>query len=63
MLQMKNKKKLRGFSFPINMVNFGAFCWNKKLSSNLFCLKSGQFVSKNEEKIKTPSVRREPTAD
>ena len=37
---MKNEKKLRGFSFSINMANFEAFCWTKKLISNLFFLKS-----------------------
>ena len=40
MHEMKNKKKLCGFSFSINMANFEVFCWNKKLSSNLFFLKS-----------------------
>ena len=34
--QNEKQKKLRGFSFSINMVNFEAFCQNKKLSSNLF---------------------------
>ena len=33
-------KKLHGFSFSINMANFEAFCWTKKLISNLFFLKS-----------------------
>ena len=41
MLEMKNKKKLRGFSFSINMANFEAFHRTKKLISNLFFLKSG----------------------
>ena len=37
---MKNEKKLCGFSFSINIANFEAFCWTKKLISNLFFLKS-----------------------
>ena len=37
-------KKLRGFSFSINMANFEAFRWTKKLISNLFFLKSGIVV-------------------
>ena len=36
----EKRKKLRGFSFSINMANFEAFCWTKKLTSNLFFLKS-----------------------
>ena len=32
----ENKKKLCGFSFSINVANFEAFCWTKKLISNLF---------------------------
>ena len=35
-----NEKKLCGFSFSINMANFEAFHWTKKLMSNLFFLKS-----------------------
>ena len=38
--QNEKRKKLCGFSFSINMANFDGFCWNKKLSSNLFFLKS-----------------------
>ena len=36
----EKRKKLRGFSFSINIANFEAFCWTKKLISNLFFLKS-----------------------
>ena len=36
----EKRKKLRGFSFSINMANFEAFHWTKKLISNLFFLKS-----------------------
>ena len=46
-------KKLRGFSFSINMANFEAFCWTKKLISNLFFLKSAnQLLHKKIDKIK-----------
>ena len=38
----EKQKKLRGFSFSINMANFEAFCRTKKLISNLFFLKSGR---------------------
>ena len=34
--QNEKRKKLRGFSFSINMANFEAFRWNKKLISNIF---------------------------
>ena len=37
----EKQKKLRGFSFSINMTNFEAFCRTKRLISNLFFLKSG----------------------
>ena len=36
----KQTKKLHGFSFSINIANFEAFRWTKKLISNLFFLKS-----------------------
>ena len=36
----EERKKLHGFSFPINMTNFEAFCRTKKLISNLFFLNS-----------------------
>ena len=36
----EKRKKLCGFSFSINIANFEAFCWTKKLISNLFFLKS-----------------------
>ena len=36
----EKRKKLPGFSFSINMANFEAFRWTKKLISNLFFLKS-----------------------
>ena len=39
LLEMKNKK-LFVFSFYINIANFEAFRQHKKLSSNLFFLKS-----------------------
>ena len=41
---MKKGKKLCGFSFSINMANFGVFCCTKKLISNLFFLKSAQYT-------------------
>ena len=31
----EKQKKLHGFSFSINMANFEAFPWDKKLSANL----------------------------
>ena len=36
----EKQKKLRGFSFSINIANFEAFLQTKKLISNLFFLKS-----------------------
>ena len=42
----EKQKKLHGFSFSINMANFEAFYLNKKLSSNLFFLKSVARVEK-----------------
>ena len=36
----EKRKKLRGFSFSINIENFEAFRQTKKLISNLFFLKS-----------------------
>ena len=33
---MKNKKKLRGFSYTWNIANFESFRWNISLSTNLF---------------------------
>ena len=36
----EKRKKLHGFSFSIIMANFEAFPRNKKLSSNIFLLKS-----------------------
>ena len=41
----EKRKKLRGFSFSINMANFEAFCRTKKLISNLFFLKSDQLIN------------------
>ena len=38
----EKRKKLRGFSFSINIANFEAFCRTKKFISNLFFLKSVQ---------------------
>ena len=40
----EKRKKLRGFSFSINMANFKAFCRTKKLISNLFFLKSEHVI-------------------
>ena len=37
----EKQKKLHGFSFSIIIANFEAFRWTKKLTSNLFFLKSG----------------------
>ena len=36
----EKRKKLFGFSFSINIANFEAFLWTKKLISNLCFLKS-----------------------
>ena len=36
----EKQKKLSGFSFSTNIANFEAFCWTKKMISNLFFLKS-----------------------
>ena len=41
----EKRKKLRGFSFSINMANFEAFCRTKKLISNLSFLKSVRLTS------------------
>ena len=38
-------KKLHGFSLSINIANFEAFRWTKKLISNLFFLKSDRFTA------------------
>ena len=43
----EKRKKLRGFPFSINMANFDAFCWTKKLISNLFFLKSASRFGKD----------------
>ena len=40
----EKRKKLHGFSFSINIANFEAFLWTKKLISNLFFLKSDMYV-------------------
>ena len=40
----EKRKKLHGFSFSINIANFEAFHWTKKLISNLFFLKSDQLL-------------------
>ena len=45
----EKRKKLRGFSFSINMANFEAFRWTKKLISNLFFLKSGTIKGKSSD--------------
>ena len=39
--EMKNEKKLYGFSYTQNIANFEAFRWNISLSANLLFLKSG----------------------
>ena len=52
-------KKLRGFSFSINMANFEAFCPNKKLTSNLFFLKSGDRGEGASCSVKTSNLRLE----
>ena len=45
----EKRKKLRGFSFSINMANFEAFCWTKKLISNLFFLKSDSISKPHDQ--------------
>ena len=45
----EKRKKLHGFSFPINMANFEAFCQTKKLISNLFFLKSATVPTKESD--------------
>ena len=40
----EKRKKLFGFSFSINIANFEAFLWTKKLISNLFFLKSVKWM-------------------
>ena len=53
----EKRKKLHGFSFSINIANFEAFLWTKKLISNLFFLKSAQvsnlcvFVKMHQEEF------------
>ena len=47
----EKRKKLRGFSFSINIANFEAFCWTKKLISHLFFLKSEVCSSVYELKV------------
>ena len=42
----EKRKKLHGFSFSINIANFEAFRWTKKLISNLFFLKSARLFSR-----------------
>ena len=44
--QNEKRKKLRGFSFSMNIANFEAFRWRKKLISNLFFKKSVPLVIK-----------------
>ena len=44
--QNEKQKKLRGFSFSMNIANFEAFRWRKKLISNLFFKKSVPLVIK-----------------
>ena len=41
----EKRKKLRGFSFSINIANVEAFLWTKKLISNLFFLKSAYLLT------------------
>ena len=47
----EKRKKLRGFSFSINMANFEAFLLVFKLIKNLFFLKSANFLTKNGQKF------------
>ena len=42
---MKNKKKLCGSSFYINIANFEAFGWTFPLCTNLLFLKSGMLIA------------------
>ena len=44
--QNEKRKKLCGFSFSMNIANFEAFRWRKKLISNLFFKKSVPLVIK-----------------
>ena len=57
--QNEKRKKLRGFSFSINIANFEAFRRTKNLISNLFFLKSG-FVKKWMEWNLPPKYLRQP---
>ena len=45
----EKRKKLRGFSFSINMANFEAFLLVFKLSKNPLFLKSANFTSNHSE--------------
>ena len=42
----QNEKRKSGFSFSMNIANFEAFRWRKKLISNLFFKKSVPLVIK-----------------
>ena len=44
--QNEKQKQLHGFSFSMNIANFEAFRWRKKLISNLFFKKSVPLVIK-----------------
>ena len=51
----EKRKKLYGFSFSINMTNFEANHQTKKLSSNLFFLKSVILREASEASCKKPN--------
>ena len=38
--EMKNEKKIHGFSYTLNIANFEAFSWSISLSANILFLKS-----------------------
>ena len=44
----EKRKKLRGFSFSINMANLEAFLSVFKLSKNLFFLKSAKLINASD---------------
>ena len=51
--QNEKRKKLHGFSFYINIANFEAFLQVKKLSANLFFLKSALLWGSFQSEMKT----------
>ena len=54
----EKRKKLHGFSFSINIANFEAFRWTKKLISNLFFLKSEVAHEGNNYSLSLHSLQR-----